>query len=412
MLGPLRVRTGEGWVPVAADQQRLVLAVLLSDIGHAVTTEHLVDAVWGDRPPRRAVNTVHAYVMRLRRLVGDGVLVTRGRGYEMAVSEDDVDALVFERLIAAGRTELGAGRPESGAARLTEALALWHGPALADVPANPSLASRVTHLEQLRLATQEDRAAALLDLGRHELVVDELHRLVGESSLRERRWVLLMTALDRSGRRAEALETFHRARRVLRDELAVEPGPELQRLQQAILASGEPEPAEPAALVVPAQLPADVMGFTGRESYLGQLDDLLRTDMGPAATAVVIPAIAGTAGVGKTALAVRWAHRVRDRFTDGQLYVNLRGHASGPPMRPIDALSRFLHALGVPPEQIPSDVDEAGALYRSRLAGKRVLVLLDNATDADQVRLLLPGSPGCLALVTSRERLTGLVARD
>ena len=426
MLGPVQVRGGAGWQPVAAEQQRLLLAVLLTHAGRTVSTEQLVDAVWPDRPPPGATNTVRAYVMRLRRLLGDGVLVTRSRGYELVVGPDDVDAMVFERTVAAGRRELDGGRLRTGVARLAKALALWRGPVFADVPANAALTARVAHLDQVRLAAEEDHLAALLDLDQHLHVVDELHRLVDEYPLRERRWVLLMRALDRCGRRAEALDAYQRARQVLRTELGIDPGPELRELQRAILTEDQPSgtgqqppgtpaaapdmPATPAA--TPAQLPADVAGFTGRADHLAGLDALLGAGPGEPATAVVISALEGSAGVGKTALAVHWTHLVRDRFGDGQLYVNLRGYADGPPVRPIEALARFLRALGVPNEQVPSDVDEASAAYRSLLAGRRVLVLLDNARDPEQVRPLLPGNPGCLALVTSRDRLSGLVARD
>jgi len=420
-LGPVRVRDGGRWVPVSAEQQRLVLAVLLADAGRAVSTERLVDEVWGDQPPRRAVNTVQAYVMRLRRMLGDDALITRGHGYELVVADNDVDASVFEQLVTAGRRERDAGRPEPAAVRLADALALWRGPAFADVPHRPALVARVAHLERLRVAAEEDHAAVMLELDRCAEAVDELQRLVDEHPLREGRWALLMEALHRCGRRADALTVFHRACRVLRGELGLDPGPRLREVQRAVLATApgeEPARSTPAPrpstvpAAAPAQLPADVAGFTGRDSQLKQLDSALPPDDGPSATAVVISAIAGTAGVGKTALAVWWAHRVRDRFDDGQLYVNLRGFAPGTPVRPVEALARFLRALDVPAEQIPSDVDEASALYRTLLADRRVLVLLDNARDPDQVRPLLPGGPGCLALITSRHRLDGLVAYD
>ncbi len=431
ILGPVRVRSAAGWVPVSAEQQRLLLAVLLAEVGRAVSTDRLVDAVWGDRPPRRAVNTVQAYVMRLRQMLGDGTLVTRGRGYELVAAHGDVDATVFEHLVAAGRRERDAGRLEPAASRLAKALALWRGPVFADVPQRPVLAVRFAYLEQLRVAAEEERVGALLRLDRCTEAVDELYRLVEDHPLREGRWALLMEALHRCGRRAEALDAYHRARQVLRGELGLDPGPQLREVQRAVLiaaAAGEPDQAErpaqesaqrPAAQQPaqrpaqrPAQLPAVVAGFTGRHVQLKQLDSVLPVDDDPNAVAVVISVIAGTAGVGKTALAVRWAHRARHRFGDGQLYVNLRGHASAAPVRPIEALARFLRALDVPAERIPSDVDEASALYRSLLADKRVLVLLDNALDPDQVRPLVPGGPGCLALVTSRDRLDGLVACD
>ncbi|MFL6145455.1 MAG: BTAD domain-containing putative transcriptional regulator [Labedaea sp.] len=417
MLGPLRVRTGAGWMPVAAAQQRVVLAVLLANIGRVVSTERLVDAVWADRAPRRAVNTVQAYVMRLRRLLGDdrgSLIVTRGGGYELRAVDDHVDAVLFERLVGMGKRELDRGRPETGAGRLAKALALWHGPVLADVPASAELAPRAAQLEQVRLAAEEDHSAALLELGRHAEVVENLRRLVQDSPLREQRWALLISALDRCGRRADALDAYQRARRLLREELGLEPGPQLRQAQRTILAADAPRPPVVTARlpVVPAQLPPDVVGFTGRDEDLAWLDGLLHTEGDEPATAVVIAAVGGMAGVGKTALVVHWAHRVRHRFADGQLYVNLRGYAADSPVRPIQALARFLRALGVPPDHVPSDVDEAATAYRSLVASRRILVVLDNARDPGQVRPLLPGGPGCLALVTSRDRLDGLVARD
>lgn len=412
ILGPLRVRTSEGWEPVAAERQRLILAVLLADAGRAVSIENLVDAVWGEHPPAGATNTVRVYVMRLRRLLGEGVLNTRGRGYELLAGPNDIDAGVFQRLASTGRNEVDKGRPQVGALRLAKALALWRGPAFADVPASPCLTGQVAYLEQLHLSAEEDHISALLDLGRHTEVVDELHRLVEQNPLREKRWALLMRSLHGCGRRAEALDAFHRAREVLLDELGLDPGPELRELQRAILAEEVP-PSRSSLMVserdqpTPAQLPADVLGFTGREAHLQRLDSLPCQE-----NQSMVAAVTGPAGVGKTALAVHWAHRIRARYSDGQLYANLRGYSEVPPLRPIEALSAFLRALDVPAERVPSDVDEASALFRSLLAGRQMLLLLDNARDPEQVRPLLPGSPGCLTLITSRDRLDGLVARD
>jgi len=283
MLGPMRVRVSDGWVPVAAGQQRVVLAVLLAMAGRTVSTERLVDAVWGEKPPRRAVNTVHVYVAQLRRLLGADVLVTRGRGYELVARDGDVDSGVFERLVAAGRHDRQQGRYQAGAARLAKALALWRGPVFADLPPNPALEASVAYFEQLRLATEEDHADAVLECGRPEAVVNPLHRLADDHPLRERRWVLLMTALHRCGRRAEALDAYQRARRHLYDELGLEPGPELRDAQRAILTDDAPHrPALAPPVPVPAQLPADAAAFTGRAEELTRLDALLGTENAPA----------------------------------------------------------------------------------------------------------------------------------
>lgn len=377
-----------------------------------VSADRLVDELWGDHPPRTALNTIQGYVARLRKLLSDGPetrLLTRDRGYLLELAEGELDSHVFERLVEAGQRSVAAGELSAGVTRLVEALALWRGPAMHDVPASPVVAAEVSRLEQRRLTALEARLGAELALGRHVETVDELQRLVAEYPLREQLRCHLMLAMYRCGRRAEALDVYRAGRAVLVAELGMEPGPELRELERAILADDRTlAGAAPARRVTPAQIPAGVAGFTGRQTLLRQLDGLLPS-RGPA---VAIVTITGTPGVGKTAAAVHWAHRVRDRFGDGQLYVNLRGYATGDPVRPIDALARFLHALGVPAEQVPTDVEEAAALYRSVLADRRMLVLLDNAHHPDQVRPLLPGAPGCLVLVTSRDALTGLVARD
>jgi len=419
VLGPLRVWDGSMWSMIGASQQRLVLAVLLTEAGRVVSTDRLIDEIWGDQPPRAATTTVQRYVMRLRRLLGSGpvpAILTRDRGYELVIDDGDLDAAVFERLVDAGRRNLAAGELETAVTQLAEGLALWRGAVLADVPAAPTVVAQATRLDEVRLGALEDRLGAQLDLGRHAEIVDELRRLVDEHPLRERLRAQHMLALYRCGRRAEALDAYQRARRVLVDELGLEPGPELASLEQAILAGTDVAPTRPpeaasGGRVAPAQLPPTVAGFTGRAAALKQLDALLDRG-GDAHQVLVVSTIAGTAGVGKTALAVHWAHQVADRFPDGQLHVNLRGYAAGPPLRPIDALARFLLALGVPAEQVPTGVEEAAGLYRSLLAGKRMLVVLDNAHQPDQVRPLLPGSSGCLVLVTSRDQLGGLVARD
>jgi DNA-binding SARP family transcriptional activator/Tfp pilus assembly protein PilF len=422
-LGPVRVWDGAAWLAVQAAHQRAVLAILLAESGRVVSAQRLVDEIWGERPPRTAQSALQGYVMRLRRLLGDrsgSVVVTQGRGYQMVIAEGDLDAALFEQLVESGRRSLADGRLDSGVGKLSEALELWQGPALADVPATPTVTAEASRLEQCRLTALEAMLGAQLELGRHADVVDELQRQVAEHPLREGLRAHLMLALYRCGRRAEALEAYRTGRRVLVDELGLEPGPQLRELEQAILADDArlAAPARPGGgasgrggATVPAQLPPTVAAFTGRQAHLRRLDALL-PDEEANPPVLVISAIAGTPGVGKTALAVHWAHQVRDRFPDGQLYVNLRGYAAGPPLRPIEALARFLQALGVPAEEIPVDEEDAAGLYRSLLAGRRTLVLLDNAHHPDQVRPLLPGSAGCLVLITSRDQLGGLVARD
>jgi DNA-binding SARP family transcriptional activator len=405
---------GADWAPVDAAQQRVVLAILLAEAGRVVTTERLVEEIWAGRAPRAAVSTVQNLVMRLRARLGRGPLLTRGRGYELVVADGDVDARRYENLVVAGRHHLAEGRLAPAVDKLAEALALWRARALADVPASPTVDAYAAKLEQSRLTALEERLGAELELGRHHAVVDELHGLVGEHPLRERLRAQLMLALYRSGRRGEALEVYRQGRQELVEQIGLDPGPQLRDLHRAILAdeSGLAAPGSPVTAgrtrdQPPAQLPADPSGFVGRAEYLARLAALL-----PDAGRLSVVTLAGTAGVGKTALAVHWGHKVRDRFPDGQLFVDLRGYSSSPPVRPIDALAHLLPALGVPPERVPADEAQAAATYRTALADKRMLVLLDNARHPEQVRPLLPGSAGCLVLVTSRDQMAGLVARD
>jgi DNA-binding SARP family transcriptional activator len=424
ILGTLEVWRGGEPVPIAAARQRDVLAVLLLYANRVVATERLIEMVWGDDPPATALNTLHTLVRRLRsRLAGTAaeaqqVLQTQPPGYRLTVAPDRLDLSRFDALRRQGHGALVAGDAARAARLLGEAVALWRGPALADVSAQWLLRVEQPRLQEHYLQAVEERIDAELAQGRHVEVLGELRRLIAEQPLRERPYGQLMTALYRSGRQAEALETYRQLRQTLADELGVEPEPVLRQLHQAVL-RGDPalEPsspsssAEPTPTVAerPAQLPAGVSSFAGRTDELARLDKVAASGRDDPTPAV---AIVGTAGVGKTTLAVHWAHRARDRFPDGQLYVDLQGYAAVPPLRAIDAVGRFLRALGVPPERVPADLQEAAGLYRTLLAPRRMLVVLDNAGSPDQVRPLLPGSPGCLALVTSRDRLDGLVARD
>jgi hypothetical protein len=300
---------------------------------------------------------------------------------------------------------------------------LWRGEPLADV-GSEVLARRIPQLTETYLQAVETRIEAEVHLGRHAEVISELRRLTSDQPFREHAHALLMRALYRCGRQGEALAAYQAARRILIGELGSEPGPELHQMHQWVLnrdpGLGAPGPAAaggpvPAAAdgpvpVMPREVPGTVGHFVGRLRELTELDRLLDGPRdGPGA--MVISAIGGTAGVGKTALAVQWAHRVTSRFPDGQLYVNLRGYDPEQPVRPTDALAGFLRSLGVPGQDIPAEVDERAARYRSLLAGRRMLVFLDNAREAGQIRPLLPGTPGCVTVVTSRDSLAGLVAR-
>jgi DNA-binding SARP family transcriptional activator len=412
MLGPLQLWTGTAWTGIRAAQPRLVLAVLLVKSGQIVTTDRLVDELWEHKQPRTATATVQVYVMRLRRMLeGSPVaLVTRGHGYQLLAEDSAVDASLFERGAELGRRSLAAGRTCHGVGQMTEALGLWRGEPFADVPSSHTVAAAAERLEQLRLTVSEDRFRGALDLGWHAEVIDELAELVRAHPLQERLHGLLMTALYRCGRRAEAVVAYHRVRDTLVAELGLEPGPELRRLHQAILTDGSelPAPAETVhrgqqvARVEPsidhARFPDDVPGFVGRDDELALLDAVVDRD------AMVI-AIDGMAGVGKTALAVRWSHRARARFPDGRLYVNLGGYGSEPPPRSAEILGRLLRSLGEPANEVPIDTGGRKARYRELLAGRRALVLLDHVHDADQVRPLLTDLPGCVFVVTSRAPL-------
>ncbi|GAB3402272.1 AfsR/SARP family transcriptional regulator [Flindersiella endophytica] len=449
-LGPLEVRQGAQWVRLGAPKLRSLLAALLLRPGEAVSVEWLIDQLWQEQRPRGADNRIHGYVSRLRRLLDDPdghVLRTHSPGYELAIGPADQDAGRFEQLSGDGLAALRGGDVPAASRLLRAGLELWRGPAFTDVPAMPLVQAEAGRLEERRLAVLEARIDADLRLGEAGDLPAELQSLVSTHPMRERFWAQLMLALYRCGRPADALAAYRQLYRMLTDELGTEPSRQVRDLHQQILNADpaldlapspatagrepdrepkavpepdqEPDPADDAAAAdadaerpIPRQLPADIADFTGREEDLLRLDALLPGDGGNPPTAVVLTAITGTGGVGKTALAVHWAHGVADRFPDGQLYANLRGYSSDSPLEPLAVLTLFLRALGVEAGQVPTDVDEAAALYRSLLADRKVLVLLDNAAHTSQVRPLLPGSAGCLVLVTSRSRLSGLVARE
>lgn len=421
VLGPIRVKAGSFEITITARREQILLATLLLNLGQHVEHGYLVDAMWANSPPASAATQVHGVVYRLRkRLAAAGVpehfIVTESASYRARVDPHRVDMWEFRRL--RGEARAAASRGEAGEARLSyrAALGLWYGTAFAGVDSLP-LRQAAAALDEERVRTLEECIEVELRLGGAGELVPELTGLVQQYPYRENLHGARMLALYRAGRHAEALAAYRHARQVLHDELGTEPGTELQRLHQAmlnhdpVLAGSRPEPANLPGIgdLVPRQLPADVAGFVGRAEALRTLGELPRRS---ALAPVPIYLIVGTPGVGKTALAVHWAQHIRDQFPDGQLFVNLNGYATSPPRRPIEALAGFLRAFAVPGERVPVDMDEAAAMYRSLLADRRVLVVLDNAASVDQIRPLLPGTPGCLVIVTSREQLDGLVAHD
>jgi DNA-binding SARP family transcriptional activator len=482
ILGPLEVWSGDDWIDIGAAKWRSLLACLLLRPGQIVPTETLIFELWGDSAPAKANNLVSIYVHRLRRVIGDAegrVLVYRAPGYLLRVGPDDTDMQQFESLAGKGRGALDDGDPRAAAELLEQALGLWRGPLLADVPPSELLGAESERTAELRLTAAELWTEANLACGRFAQVIPELRRLVAENPLREGFWLWLMRALEGAGRHAEALEAYGQARRAIAGELGVDPGAELQRLYAELLAAdasgtgrpgpprvlaetdrppplapeetrrpgevpgGEPgggaagenpagavqgtiaigtiaesregpagpsAPAKPAGspIASPAQLPADIGDFTGRDSQIRHLRDMLTSEVdADSPGAVRVAVVAGAGGLGKTTLAVHAAHRVRGSFPDGQLYVDLLG-ASSQSAAPGEVLARFLRDLGVPGEKVPVSDEERAAMYRTRLTGRRVLILLDNAKDAAQVRPLLPGSASCAVLVTTRNRAPDL----
>ena len=544
ILGPIEVQTPDGWAPIGAAKWRAVLARLLLSPGQIVSTDTLIDELWGNGPPARATNLVSIYVLRLRRLIGDSdgrVLRTRSPGYQLLLGPDDLDAQLFAILMGRGREALAADDPERAAQLLADSLLLWRGQALADVPPSPYVDAEAERLNELSLAALELRIEADIACQRDSLAIPDLRRLLTDQPLKEKLWLLLIRALDGAGRHAEALGAYEQARTVIADQLGVDPGPELQQAFQRLLSSGAapaapteedkrrpargrrtapakrngrsqqaglgapaqapvinleaaqspaqtapagefpspgatptagakdsagttptagakdsagttptagakdtagggtardaagpPEaaadtrapgvialgaiqtgagrvdtaPASSQADPGPMQLPSDIRDFTGRELHVDRLCGLLSPDENPGAVPVAL--VAGAGGLGKTTLAIHAAHRIRSAYPDGQLYVDLLG-AGSRPLSTAEVLARFLRDLGAQGSQIPVGEEERAALYRTRLNGQRMLVVLDNARDAAQVRPLLPGSGTSAVIVTSRNRLPDLV---
>ncbi|MGW1324353.1 BTAD domain-containing putative transcriptional regulator [Streptomyces antibioticus] len=424
VLGPVRARRGEEPLATGSPQQRALLAALLLREGRTATAAELIDALWGEDPPSQALAAVRTYASRLRKVLDQGVLVSESGGYAVrGLGEGALDLTVAQELSGQAEKARGAGDLTLARDLLNRALALWDGEALAGVPGPYAEAQRV-RLEEWRLGLLESRLDMDLEQGCHAEAVSELTALTAAYPLRERLRELLMLALYRAGRQAEALAVYADTRRLLAEELGVDPRAGLRELQRRIL-QADPELAEPSAPaaqpavapVRPAQLPANVPDFTGRTAFVRELSEVLAGASGAGGDGarggdgggrvMAVSALAGIGGVGKTTLAVHVAHRARPAFPDGQLYVDLQG-AGARAADPETVLGSFLRALGTADSAIPDSLEDRAALYRSVLDGRRVLVLLDNARDAAQVRPLLPGTEGCAALVTSRVRMVGL----
>jgi DNA-binding SARP family transcriptional activator len=413
ILGPLQLaREGR---PVALPGRILprLLAVLLLEAGHVVPLPKLVDAIWEEVPPATARRQIQNTVASARGLLlqsGTGELETVGDGYRLRIRAEQLDSLRFQRTVRIAREQEAASEAEAALASLREALDLWRGPTLAGLGGRV-IEAGARRWDEERAAAEESRAELELALATGVSVVADLRRVLDAHPYRQHTAELLMTALYREDRPAEALDVYESIRRQLADELGIDPGQRLKDLHTAILRDdpslrAAPRTAAPkprADLPAPAQLPSDSIHFTGRATELAVLDRLLGS--GPQ-----VAVISGIGGSGKTTLALHWAHLVRERFPDGQLYVNLRGFDRTPSLAPLDALAGFLRALRVPTEAIPSDLDEAAALLRSRLADTRTLLILDNARNSAQVLPLLPATAGCVAVVTSRGRLPDLAA--
>lgn len=412
LLGPVQMVVGERVVPLGGAGIRSVLAMLLLEPNQVVSLDRIVDVLWAHEPPASARTMIQGYVSRLRQRIseagaGNAQIITMPPGYRLVVDESLIDVTVARSLLASSRGLAAARR----VALLDKANTLWRGPALADLGGRVS----APELTELRLAILEARSDARLELGRHHEVIEELTQLVEAQPFRERLVAQLMLALYRANRRATALEAYQRFAHRAAEELGMDPGPQLRELHARILRDDTAllEPRQESVLtpkigvLVPAQLPRAPSGFAGRDDEIGWLSTLL-----PPGETAAIGVLAGPAGVGKTALAVLWAHRVAEAFPDGQLFASMRGfderHA---PVRAVDVLTQFLLALGVAIDDVPLELDDRSALFRSILVDRRVLVVLDDARDAEQIHPLLPAGSSSFVLVTSRIRLDSLVAR-
>ncbi len=441
VLGQLEARRDHAVIPIRAAKQRALLAALLADANRVVSVGTLMEQIWGEHPPAQARGALHSYVMRLRRVIGSdddpAPIVTHTDGYQITVHDDSLDLLRFRSLLREAAEPQAAAEPARRSTLLAAALAQWSGEALGNVESEALHRQTVPIWVEQRLTALEQRIDADLRLGRASELLAELRELTTRHPLREHFHAQLMLACYRAGRQADALAAYRVVRALLAEELGMDPGPALQRLNAQILAADpalatldydvsqsrpvpltttaprttavRAAPASDRTRPAPAELPPDIADFTGREELVQRIERLLAPppeDARRAAVSVCI--VRGTGGIGKTTLAIHAAHRLCDRFPDGQLHIDLRGTRESA-ARPTDALARFLRSLGVEDRALPQEEDERAALYRSLLAARRMLIVLDDARDPAQVRPLLPGTAGSAVLVTSRH---GMVTLD
>ncbi|QRP46733.1 BTAD domain-containing putative transcriptional regulator [Amycolatopsis sp. FDAARGOS 1241] len=404
VLGPAEVVAEGRAVPLGGSRPLIVLAGLLLRANRVVSVDELSRWLWDD-DQRRSKGALQTYVLRLRRALGEAVVIRTERGgYVLEIDPDATDLGRFRELTVRGRAAAEQGEHRRAAALFAQALAEWRGPALQNVESDALHRDETGQLAEERTRVREQWADALMAVGEYGTVVPELTRLTREHPLRERLHEQLILALFHSGRQAEALEVHRRISAVLAEELGLDPGAGLQRAHRLVLGGAPYQPA--AEPQVPHQLPPDLGAFAGREADLKALHALLPADD---STSTPIASVEGMGGIGKTTLSVHFAHGIADRFPGGQIFLNLRGYGPGEPVEPLAALETLLAALGVPAEQIPTDLDGRAATWRTHTARRRLLVVLDNANSTEQVRPLVPG-PGCLVVVTSRWQLRGLVA--